>query len=206
MALRRGFTAPFGRLVKFGRGAGILAGPSEQLTQHLLSPRPRSNSRVFWEREPQVVFQTRELGKFVHPDDIMESRLCLRHHRCWTAREYTPEFVGSTFVVSDKNTKKKTLSYGPSAFAHKGAALQWWGKKGSQYHVTKFCNEPACRNGGFGFHITPLSKKKVHYYFNRDGHWIETTPGNPRIKPPAKVQDVADAFAAMRRTYKRSKP
>ena len=71
---------------------------------------------MYWGREPQLVFQARNLGRFVHPDDIRDSRV-------WTAREYLPHFVGSGF------SNNKGLFYGPSRFGEHGATLQWWPKK-----------------------------------------------------------------------------
>ena len=136
--------------------------------------------------------------------------------QAWYARKFTSGFVGSTFVNANQT------DFGKSVINPTGGGLLIW-PSSIEYHVTMFHDEKPARNNGFGFHITD-DDDGYHYYYNRNGKWLETTrpmpvgkrkrsftidratnhaTNNTRMHVPEKVATIARAFSAMQVTYRR---
>lgn len=135
--------------------------------------------------------------------------------QAWYARRFTPGFVGSTFVNANQT------SFGQSVINPTGGGLLIW-PSSIEYHVTMFHDEKPARNNGFGFHVTD-DDDGYHYYYDRNGRWLETTKPMPvgkrkrsftidratnhtmntNMHVPEKVATIARAFAAMQVTYRR---
>ncbi len=85
----------------------------------------------------------------------------------WYKREFRDGFVGSTFVNANES------KFGKSVINPTGVGGLVW-PSAIRFHVTMHHDEKPARNNGFGFHVTDQNEG-YHYYFKRDGTWLETT-------------------------------
>lgn len=135
-----------------------------------------------------------------HARELAASKKNIKGSRSWySGGGYRSGIIGSSFTNANGDT------FGNSFFNDYGAVLLWKCKNPqwkNVYHVGMFWNALEKHNGGHGFHITDERQPKIHYYFDRYGKWLDTTPKTAAKSLPIKVQTIAKAFVPLQALYR----